>query len=114
MTLKAHSDGSHLSVSNARNKAAGYFYFGDKNDGTLDLIDPNQGPACQGYSVIKPVMASAAECETATLFINFQTAIVIRTTAKSISKIKSKFWDKNHKHGIRVPRSVKEATLLDA
>ena len=49
MTLKAHSDGSHLSVSNARNKAAGYFYFGDKNDGTLDLIDPNQGPVCQEY-----------------------------------------------------------------
>ena len=26
-----------------------------------------------------------------------------------ISKIKSKFWKKTHKHGIKVPRNVKES-----
>ena len=53
-------------------------------DSKPDLIDPNQGSACQECSVIKPIMASVAECETATLFINCQTAIVIRTTAMEL------------------------------
>ena len=47
-------------------------------------VEPNQGSACQECSVIKPLMASAAECETATLFINCQTAIVMRATAMEL------------------------------
>ena len=38
----------------------------------------------QECSVIKPVLASAAECETATLFLNCQTTIVLRIAAKEM------------------------------
>ena len=34
--------------------------------------------------MIKPVVASAAECETATLFLNYQTTIVLRIAAKEM------------------------------
>ena len=84
MTLKSHSDGSCPSVINDRSRVAGHFYFGDNDDGEPDRIEPNQGSMHQEFSVIKPAMASAAECETATLFINCQTAIVIRTTTMEL------------------------------
>ena len=84
MTLKSHSDGSCPSVINDRSRVAGHFYFGDNDDGEPDRIEPNQGSMHQEFSVIKPAMASAAECETATPFINCQTAIVTRTTAMEV------------------------------
>ena len=31
-----------------------------------------------------------------------------------IAKIKSKYWEKTHKYGIRIPKSVKEAWEIDA
>ena len=68
-------------MSNARSRAAGHFYFGDKINSKPDVIEPHQGLVHQECSAIKPVMASAAECEIATLFVNCQTAIFIRTTA---------------------------------
>ena len=82
--LKMHSDGSHLSVINARSREAGYFFFGNKIINESETIEPNQGSVCQECSVIKHVVASAAECETVTLFINCQTVIVIRTTAMEL------------------------------
>ena len=38
---------------------------------------------------------------------------VIRKRNRIISKIKSKYWQRTHKYGIRVPRSVKEALEID-
>ena len=78
--LKTHSDGSYLSAINARRRAAGHFYFGNKNTDNADQTEPNQVSTCQECSVAKPVVASVAECEIAKLFINCKTAIVIRTT----------------------------------
>lgn len=38
---------------------------------------------------------------------------VIKKKARIISKIKSKYWSKTHKYGVRIPKSVKEAIELD-
>ena len=39
---------------------------------------------------------------------------VIKKRAAIIKKVKSKYWDRTHKYGIRVPRSVQEAREIDA
>ena len=38
----------------------------------------------------------------------------IRRRAKIVSKVKSKYWDRTHKYGIRIPKTVQEAKRLDA
>ena len=38
---------------------------------------------------------------------------VIKKKHQIISKIKSKYWQRSHKYGIRIPKTVKEALLLD-
>ena len=38
----------------------------------------------------------------------------IKKKARVISKIKSKCWQKTHKYGIRIPKSVQDAIRLDA
>ena len=82
MIVKVHSDGSYLSVPGARSRAAGHFYLG--NNIPAHQEEPYQGATCQECSIIKPIVASAAECETLTLFLNCQTAIVVRVTAKEL------------------------------
>ena len=39
--------------------------------------------------------------------------IHIKKKNRIISKIKSKYWQRTHKYGIRIPKSVKEAIKLD-
>lgn len=82
MKIKVHSDGSYLLVPGAKSRAAGHFYCGDNNHVLQD--EPYQGSTYQECSIIKPVVASAEECETAKLFINCQTAILLRITAKEM------------------------------
>ena len=38
---------------------------------------------------------------------------VMSKRASIISKVKSKYWSRTHKYGIRIPKSVKEALLID-
>lgn len=38
---------------------------------------------------------------------------VIKKCHRVISKVKSKYWERTHKYGIRVPKSVAEAKLID-
>ena len=38
---------------------------------------------------------------------------VFRKRNRIISKVKSKYWQRTHKYGIRVPHSVKEAIAID-
>ena len=38
----------------------------------------------------------------------------IKKKNRIIAKIKSKYWEKTHKYGIRIPKSVKEALEIDA
>jgi hypothetical protein len=82
MILKIHSDGSFLSVSKSRSRAGGYYYMGDNIP--IDAIDKPQGSIYQECSVIRPIMGSAAECETTTLYLNCQTGIVLRITAEEL------------------------------
>ena len=38
---------------------------------------------------------------------------MISKRAAIISKVKSKYWSRTHKYGIRIPKSVKEARAID-
>jgi hypothetical protein len=76
MILHIHSDASYLSVSKARNRLGGLFYLGynppngDKPNGSILNL----------ASVIKNVVASAAESEVGACFQNAQTAAPLRVT----------------------------------
>ena len=82
MMTKVHSDGSCLSVQAARSRAAEKFYSG--NSTTMQQEEPRQGAIYHECNIIKPIVASTAECETLTLFLNFQNTIVTRTMAKEL------------------------------
>jgi hypothetical protein len=76
MILHIHSDASYLSVSKARSRLGAIFYLGynypneDKLNGSILNVD----------SVIKHVVASAAESEVGACFQNAQNAAPLRIT----------------------------------
>ena len=39
---------------------------------------------------------------------------MVKKKNRIIAKIKSKYWEKTHKYGIQIPKSVKEALEIDA
>ena len=80
MIIKVHSDGSLLSVQGARSWEAGHFYC--VNNTQIQQEEPHQGAIYQECSIIKTILASVAQCETLTLFLNFQNTIVMRMTTK--------------------------------
>jgi hypothetical protein len=76
MILHIHSDASYLSVSKARSRLGGIFYLG-YNPPNQDKLN---GSILNVASIIKNVMASAAESEVGACFQNAQTAAPLRTT----------------------------------
>ena len=75
MILKIHSDASYLSEPEAKSRAGGYFYLGNKdnsmqNNGAIHIL----------AKLIKNVVSSAAEAEIAAIFMNAKEAVPIRTT----------------------------------
>jgi hypothetical protein len=72
MILHIHSDASHLSVSNARSRLGGLFFLGNKT--------PEQDTLNNVASVIKNVVASAAESEVGACFHNAQSGAPLRVT----------------------------------
>ena len=76
MIIKVHSDGSYLSVQGGKSRVAGCFYCG--NIISMWQDEPCEGSIYQECSIIKPVVASAAEWETDALFLNCQTTIMLR------------------------------------
>jgi hypothetical protein len=76
MILYIHSDAFYLSVSKARSRLGGFFY--------LAYNPPNEnksnGSILNVASVIKNVVASAAESEVGACFQNAQTAAPLRVT----------------------------------
>ena len=76
MILHIHSDGSYLSLPKSRSRAGGYFFLSNCQD------NPSKarlnGPIHIACTVIKNVMASAAETEIAATFINVQEAVPLR------------------------------------
>jgi hypothetical protein len=76
MILHIHSDASYLSVSNVRSRLGGLFFFGDKPP----LEDTLNGSILNVASVIKNVVASAAESEVGACFQNAKSGAPLRVT----------------------------------
>ena len=74
MILHIQSDGSYLSRARSRSVNGGLFYLGDVDCPTL-----SNGPILAVSSIIPVVVASAAEAELASLFMNAQHGAQLRT-----------------------------------
>jgi hypothetical protein len=74
--LHIHSDASYLSVSNARSRLGGLFFLGN----TSPEQDTLNGYILNVASVIKNVVASAAESEVGACFHNAQSGAPLRVT----------------------------------
>ena len=79
MILHAQGDGSYLSETKARSRAAGFIYLGSRqhNKDTLPLIN---GPVSVFSTILKLVVCSAAEVEYGASFIEL---MVLRTTCNT-------------------------------
>jgi hypothetical protein len=76
MILHIHSDTYYLSVSNARSRLGGLFFLGNKSP-KQDMLN---GSILNLASVIKNVVASAAESEVGACFHNAQSGAPLRVT----------------------------------
>jgi hypothetical protein len=76
MILHIHSDASYLSVSNARSRLGGLYFLGNKSPEQDNL----NGSILNVASVIKNVVASAAESEVGACFHNAQSGAPLRVT----------------------------------
>jgi hypothetical protein len=83
MILHIHSDASYLSVSNARSRLGGLFFCGDKSP----QQDKLNGSILNVASVIKNVVASAAESEVGAFFHNTQSGAPLRVTLTELGHI---------------------------
>jgi hypothetical protein len=83
MILHIHSDASYLSVSNARSRLGGLFFCGDKSP----QKDKINGSILNVASVIKNVVASAAESEVGAFLYNAQSGAPLRVTLTELGHI---------------------------
>jgi hypothetical protein len=83
MILHIHYDASYLSVSNARSRLGGLFFCGDKSPHEDNL----NGSILNAASVIKNVVASAAESEVGACFQNAQSGAPLRVTLAELGHI---------------------------
>ena len=81
MILALHSDSnaSYLSEPGAKSRAGGYFYLKDKID-----RESNIGAILTLSKIIKHVMSSASEAETAALFLNCKAVIPLKITLEEM------------------------------
>jgi hypothetical protein len=87
MILYAHSDASYLSAPQARSRAGGHFFLSQQP--TDCNKSPTQQPRLNGpihttCHILRNVMASAAEAEVGTLFLNDQDALPLRVTLEEL------------------------------
>ena len=73
MILALHSDAFYLSEPEAKSRAGGHFYLKDKTD-----KESNNGNILTLSKIVKHVMSSASEAETAALFLNCKAVIPLR------------------------------------
>jgi hypothetical protein len=85
MILHIHSDASYLSVSNSRSRLGGLIFCGDKSP----QQDKLNGSILNVASVIKNVIASAAESEVGACFHNAQSGAPLRVTLTELGQIQS-------------------------
>jgi hypothetical protein len=83
MILHIHSDDSYLSVLNARSRLGGLFFCGDKSPQEDNL----NGSILNVASIIKNVVASAAESEVGACFQNAQSGAPLRVTLAELGHI---------------------------
>jgi hypothetical protein len=83
MILHIHRDASYLSVSNARSRLGGLFFLGNKPPKQDNL----NGSILNVASVIKNVVASAAESEVGACFHNAQSGAPLRVTLTELGHI---------------------------
>jgi hypothetical protein len=83
MILHIHSDASYLSVSNALSRLGGLFFCGDKSPHEDNL----NGSILNVASVIKNVVASAAESEVGASFQNAQSGAPLRVKLTELGHI---------------------------
>jgi hypothetical protein len=86
MQLVIHSDGSHLSESYSRSRAAGVFYFGDpifRGPDDEQQLQAMQGPVATLCAIIPTVCQAANECEYACCYMTAQIGEHIRNTAEA-------------------------------
>jgi hypothetical protein len=84
MILHIHSDASYLSVSNARSRLGGLFFLGNTPPPEHDKLN---GSILNVASVIKNVVASAAEAEVGACFHNAQSGAPLRVTLTELGHI---------------------------
>ena len=75
MILALHSDASYFSEPNSKSRAAVHFFLGKRNDESFD-----NGAILTLFKIIKHVMSSASEAETAALFYNCKAEAPLRVT----------------------------------
>ena len=75
MKLALHLDASYLSEPESKSRAAGHFYLSKNKDEIF-----NNGAVMTLYKIIKHVLDSAPEAETAALFYSCKAAIPLRLT----------------------------------
>jgi hypothetical protein len=83
MSLHIQSDASYLSVSNAHSRLGGLFFLGNKSP----EHDKLNGSIFNVSSIIKNVVASAAESEVGRCFHNAQSGAPLRVTLTELGHI---------------------------
>ena len=82
MILNIHSDASYLSEKNAHSRACGHFFMGWKPDPTKPI--KLNGAFFTLCSILRFVVASAAEAELGALFLNCKQAAIFRVTLEEM------------------------------
>jgi hypothetical protein len=82
MILHCHTDASYLSESEARSRAGGYFYL--SNHPTNNKQAPLNGAFHVTSTILRNIMASAAEAEVGAAFHNAQEACALRTLLEEL------------------------------
>jgi len=77
MILRIHSDASYLSEAQARSRAGGHFYLGDKPS---NKPEKGNGAILTTSIIMKNVMSSAAEAECGALYNNAKEGVALRNT----------------------------------
>jgi hypothetical protein len=83
MILHIHSDASYLSVSDARSRIGGLFFCGNKSP----QQDTLNGSILNIASIIKNLVASAAESEVGACFHNAQSGSPLRVTPTGLGHV---------------------------
>lgn len=80
MTLRAHSDASYLSESEAHSRVGGHFFLGPNPTITTNT----NGAILNTSTILKVIVSSATEAEYAALFQNGKEAVTLRSALEEL------------------------------